>query len=184
MSREKNVINGLVKLAMCSGNRAECPYSDVCSHRGYDDCAKKLREDFGFVFDELKVSRAVTTSAPKNLTQQVTEILHELGVPAGIRGYRYLREAIILAVNDYAILDHVTKVFYVTIAKTFDTTPSRVERAIRHAIELAWERGDPDVLNKYFGYTVSVNKGKPTNSEFIAFIADKIIISRDNESTK
>ena len=104
----------------------------------------------------------------------VTNIIHEIGVPAHIKGYQYLREAIIIAVNDMDVINAITKVLYPEVAKTFGTTPSRVERAIRHAIEVAWDRGDLDTLQKFFGYTVSNTNGKPTNSEFIALIADKL----------
>ena len=104
----------------------------------------------------------------------VTGIIHEIGVPAHIKGYQYLREAIIIAVNDMDVINAITKVLYPQVAKTFQTTPSRVERAIRHAIEVAWDRGDLDTLQRFFGYTVSNTKGKPTNSEFIALIADKL----------
>ena len=104
----------------------------------------------------------------------VTGIIHEIGVPAHIKGYQYLREAIIIAVEDMDVINAITKVLYPQVAKTFQTTPSRVERAIRHAIEVAWDRGDLDTLQRFFGYTVSNTKGKPTNSEFIALIADKL----------
>ena len=104
----------------------------------------------------------------------VTNILPEIGVPAHIKGYQYLREAIIIAVNDMDVINAITKVLYPEVAKNFGTTPSRVERAIRHAIEVAWDRGDLDTLQRFFGYTVSNTKGKPTNSEFIALIADKL----------
>ena len=104
----------------------------------------------------------------------VTEIIHDIGVPAHIKGYKYLREAIILAIEDEEIMSAVTKVLYPTVAKTFSTTSSRVERAIRHAIEVAWDRGDIETLQSFFGYTVSNLKGKPTNSEFIAMIADSL----------
>ena len=104
----------------------------------------------------------------------VTGIIHEIGVPAHIKGYQYPREAIIIAVNDMDVINVITKVLYPQVAKTFQTTPSRVERAIRHAIEVAWDRGDLDTLQRFFGYTVSNTKGKPTNSEFIALIADKL----------
>jgi len=104
----------------------------------------------------------------------VTSIIHEIGVPAHIKGYQYLREAIIIAVEDMDVINAITKVLYPQVAKTFGTTPSRVERAIRHAIEVAWDRGDLDTLQRFFGYTVSNTKGKPTNSEFIALIADKL----------
>ena len=109
-----------------------------------------------------------------NIESLVTGIIHEIGVPAHIKGYQYLREAIIIAVNDMDVINAITKVLYPQVAKTFGTTPSRVERAIRHAIEVAWDRGDLDTLQRFFGYTVSNTKGKPTNSEFIALIADKL----------
>ncbi|CDA89020.1 sporulation transcriptional activator Spo0A [Ruminococcus sp. CAG:563] len=104
----------------------------------------------------------------------VSEIMHQIGVPAHIKGYQYLREAIILSINNTEMMGSVTKLLYPTVAKTFKTTSSRVERAIRHAIEVAWDRGDVDVLSSYFGYTIQSSRGKPTNSEFIAMIADKL----------
>ena len=113
-----------------------------------------------------------------SLESQVTAIIHEVGVPAHIKGYQYLREAIIIAVNDMDVINAVTKVLYPEVAKRFGTTASRVERAIRHAIEVAWDRGDLETLQKYFGYTVSNAKGKPTNSEFIAMIADRLQLER------
>ncbi len=108
------------------------------------------------------------------LEMLVTDIIHHIGIPAHIKGYHYLREAILLSINDPEMLESITKMLYPTIAEKFSTTPSRVERAIRHAIETAWDRGDVDVLNGMFGYTVSVGKGKPTNSEFIALITDDL----------
>lgn len=114
------------------------------------------------------------------LKNMVTNIIHEVGVPAHIKGYQYLREAIIIAVGDMEVINAVTKVLYPAVAKRFSTTPSRVERAIRHAIEVAWDRGDLETLQKYFGYTVSNAKGKPTNSEFIAMIADRISLELKN----
>lgn len=110
----------------------------------------------------------------RNLENIVTAIIHEIGVPAHIKGYQYLREAIIIAVGDMDVINAVTKILYPEVAKRFGTTASRVERAIRHAIEVAWDRGDLETLQKYFGYTVSNAKGKPTNSEFIAMIADRL----------
>jgi len=104
----------------------------------------------------------------------VSDIMHQIGVPAHIKGYQYLREAIILSINDTEMMGSVTKVLYPTVAKTYKTTSSRVERAIRHAIEVAWDRGDVDVLSSYFGYTIQNSRGKPTNSEFIAMISDKL----------
>ena len=112
------------------------------------------------------------------LEAQVTAIIHEVGVPAHIKGYQYLREAIMIAVEDMDVINAVTKVLYPEVAKRFGTTASRVERAIRHAIEVAWDRGDLETLQKYFGYTVSNAKGKPTNSEFIAMIADRLQLER------
>ncbi len=109
-----------------------------------------------------------------NIETMVTNIIHEIGVPAHIKGYQYLREAIMMGVEDMDVINAITKVLYPQVAKTFQTTPSRVERAIRHAIEVAWDRGDLDTLQRFFGYTVSNTKGKPTNSEFIALIADKL----------
>ena len=108
------------------------------------------------------------------LQRQVTAVIHEVGVPAHIKGYQYVREAIVIAVQDMEVINAVTKVLYPEVAKRYNTTPSRVERAVRHAIEVAWDRGDLETLQRYFGYTVSNTKGKPTNSEFIAMIADKI----------
>lgn len=113
-------------------------------------------------------------SAAHDLETKVTNILHEIGVPANIRGYHYMREAIIMSVNDMDVLNYITKELYPSIAKKCNTTPSRVERAIRHAIEVAWNRGKVDAINALFGYTVNNHKGKPTNSEFIALIADKL----------
>lgn len=113
-----------------------------------------------------------------NLEAVVTDIIHEIGVPAHIKGYQYLREAIILTIKNMDMINAVTKVLYPEVAKRFGTTPSRVERAIRHAIEVAWDRGDIETLQKFFGYTVSNIKGKPTNSEFIAMIADCLSLRR------
>jgi two-component system response regulator (stage 0 sporulation protein A) len=109
-----------------------------------------------------------------DIETQVTKIIHQIGVPAHIKGYQYLRTAILLTVRDSDIINSVTKVLYPSVAKKYATTTSRVERAIRHAIEVAWDRGDVDTLNSYFGYTVQNNRGKPTNSEFIAMIADNL----------
>ncbi len=117
----------------------------------------------------------------KTLEEDVTEIIHEVGVPAHIKGYQYLREAIIMSVNNMDMLNSITKILYPGIAKKFQTTPSRVERAIRHAIEVAWSRGKMDTLDDLFGYTISNGKGKPTNSEFIALITDKIRLQMKNK---
>ncbi len=109
-----------------------------------------------------------------DIESQVTKIIHQIGVPAHIKGYQYLRTAILMTISDNEIINSVTKILYPSVAKKYSTTTSRVERAIRHAIEVAWDRGDVDVLNSYFGYTIHNSRGKPTNSEFIAMIADNI----------
>ena len=116
----------------------------------------------------------------RDLEKDVTEMIHEIGVPAHIKGYQYLREAIMMSVEDNEMLSSITKVLYPSIAKKYQTTPSRVERAIRHAIEVAWSRGRMETLDALFGYTINTGKGKPTNSEFIALIADKIRLQYKN----
>ena len=138
------------------------------------------------VLERLDEMRSTLTKSPlvrnreANVVAMVTSMIHEIGVPAHIKGYQYLREAILIAVNDMEVINAITKVLYPQVAKTFATTPSRVERAIRHAIEVAWDRGDLDTLQRFFGYTVSNTKGKPTNSEFIALIADKLQLQLKN----
>ncbi len=114
---------------------------------------------------------------PKNMDVAVTNIIHEMGVPAHIKGYQYLRDAILMVIDEVSLLGAVTKELYPMIAQKYSTTPSRVERAIRHAIELAWDRGNVEMMNKFFGYTINLERGKPTNSEFIAMVADKLRIS-------
>ena len=115
-----------------------------------------------------------TLSSSAELEAQVTKIIHQIGVPAHIKGYQYLRTAILMTIDDNDIINSVTKILYPSVAKKYQTTTSRVERAIRHAIEVAWDRGDVDTLNSYFGYTIQNARGKPTNSEFIAMIADNL----------
>ncbi len=136
------------------------------------------------VISHVETLLALRKSAPKGVKEeqksnndietQVTKIIHQIGVPAHIKGYQYLRTAIMMTISDNEIINSVTKVLYPSVAKKYATTTSRVERAIRHAIEVAWDRGDIDTLNSYFGYTVQNNRGKPTNSEFIAMIADNL----------
>ena len=126
------------------------------------------------------VYRARENTAPaakpnrEDIETQVTKVIHQIGVPAHIKGYQYLRTAILMTISDNEIINSVTKILYPSVAKKYQTTTSRVERAIRHAIEVAWDRGDVDTLNSYFGYTIQNNRGKPTNSEFIAMIADNM----------
>lgn len=119
-------------------------------------------------------SETKSTSISADMEAQVTKIIHQIGVPAHIKGYQYLRTAILMTIDDNEVINSVTKILYPTVAKKYQTTTSRVERAIRHAIEVAWDRGDVDTLNSYFGYTIQNSRGKPTNSEFIAMIADNL----------
>lgn len=147
--------------------------------------AKRIRECFGMANNEadrknyiapLSSAAAPIATTPRELESAITNIIHEIGVPAHIKGYVYLREAITMVVNNMELLSAITKELYPSISRKFNTTPSRVERAIRHAIEVAWGRGRIDVINNLFGYTIHNVKGKPTNSEFIAMIADKLRI--------
>ncbi len=123
---------------------------------------------------------AANYSNPQNLEVTVTNIIHQLGVPAHIKGYHYLRAAILASIDNPELLESITKMLYPTVAQKFNTTSSRVERAIRHAIEIAWDRGDLEILNSFFGYTVNTYKGKPTNSEFIALITDKLRLQQNS----
>lgn len=125
---------------------------------------------------------SVRISEGKNMEIKITEILHQIGVPAHIKGYQYLRSSIMMSVENPDIINAVTKQLYPSVAKKFYTTSSRVERAIRHAIEVAWDRGDVDILNSYFGYTIHNSRGKPTNSEFIAMISDKLRLELQSAS--
>lgn len=133
---------------------------------------------------EVKSQQSYVGKQPeeRNLELDVTSIIHEIGVPAHIKGYQYLRDAIMFSVEDVEMLNSITKILYPTIAKKHQTTASRVERAIRHAIEVAWSRGKMDTIDMLFGYTVNNGKGKPTNSEFIALIADKIRLEYKNQN--
>ncbi len=128
-------------------------------------------------FEKLRTQNAANIAihnGQPDMETQVTKIIHQIGVPAHIKGYQYLRTAILMTIADNEIINSVTKILYPSVAKKYATTTSRVERAIRHAIEVAWDRGDVDILNSYFGYTIQNNRGKPTNSEFIAMIADSL----------
>jgi two-component system response regulator (stage 0 sporulation protein A) len=139
--------------------------------------------DFSSLCEHINtIYRSREAVAPENkpsredIETQVTKVIHQIGVPAHIKGYQYLRTAILMTISDNDIINSVTKILYPSVAKKYQTTTSRVERAIRHAIEVAWDRGDVDTLNSYFGYTIQNNRGKPTNSEFIAMIADNMRI--------
>ncbi|MDO5039902.1 sporulation transcription factor Spo0A [Clostridium sp.] len=135
---------------------------------------KNLSNTSRYQSHDSSVHSSISSNEPVDLETEITSIIHEIGVPAHIKGYMYLREAITMVVNDMELLSAVTKELYPSIAKKYNTTASRVERAIRHAIEVAWGRGQIDAINKLFGYTIHNDKGKPTNSEFIAIIADKL----------
>ena len=173
------MISAMLRLAACPGSYdinhevcTKCPYQEHGAN-----CEKVLRNESMKLLEQHQAERDSQSYAPSApLMNRVTEIIHEIGVPAHINGYRYLREAIIQAVENREIVEAITKELYPGVAAEFDTTPSRVERAIRHAIEVAWDRGDLDTLQRFFGNTISNTKGKPTNSEFIALIADKICL--------
>lgn len=139
-------------------------------------------EDILTLYNKGKVKNPFSIYDNNGIELKVTEILHDIGVPAHIKGYNYLRDSIIMSIEHPEIINAVTKQLYPSVAKKYETTSSRVERAIRHAIEVAWDRGDVDVLNSYFGYTIHNGRGKPTNSEFIAMIADKLRLQMKNAS--
>jgi len=177
------VLSGFVNskvVGECSALGADYFISKPCDPAGLLIRIRQLggaeRADEPSTGYELGAARQSRSDA--NLESTVTEIIHEIGVPAHIKGYQYLREAIILTIRDMDMINAVTKVLYPEVARKFSTTPSRVERAIRHAIEVAWDRGDIEVLQKFFGYTVSNIKGKPTNSEFIAMISDHLSLKQ------
>ena len=173
-----------IQLTVCPG---ECvaEHSDeaceLCKYKHEQDCADLLQRE---LLGLLKKAQEPDVQAKKDqldLKARVTQIIHELGIPASIVGYRYVRYAIMLVVHEPSLLNHVTKRLYPEVAKAFGTTGSRVERAIRHAIETAWDRGNIEVLQQWFGYTVSNMKGKPTNSEFIGLVADTVLLEREKE---
>lgn len=137
----------------------------------------------GGVYPENGKNNYLAEEAGEDLEAIVTEVILHIGIPAHIKGYHYIRTAIMLSVEDPEMINSVTKLLYPTIAKEFNTTSSRVERAIRHAIEIAWDRGDVDTLNAYFGYTINTGRGKPTNSEFIAMISDKLRLKLKKKRT-
>ena len=181
----KNLKN--VKFILC-GSKTHKQYLDFIYYKISDRLILRLldlpyddRKVRGVIDDVMKAKRNDNYQnmvEPENdstvLEAVVTDIIHEIGVPAHIKGYQYLRDSIMLSVKDRDVINSITKILYPTIAKMYQTTSSRVERAIRHAIEVAWNRGNTETLNDLFGYTISNRKGKPTNSEFIALIADKI----------
>ena len=149
--------------------------ADICILKPFEPTALTEHVDSLLrIRSKSKKNDGSQTLTPPDIEAQVTKIIHQIGVPAHIKGYQYLRSAIIMTINDNDIINSVTKVLYPTVAKKYQTTTSRVERAIRHALEVAWDRVDIDTLNSYFGYTIQNSRGKPTNSEFIAMIADNL----------
>lgn len=146
--------------------------ADLCILKPYD--LKSMGDHIQSILIRRNAPQSTGGNALPDIETQVTQIIHQIGIPAHIKGYQYLRSAIIMTINDNEIINSVTKVLYPSVAKKYSTTTSRVERAIRHAIEVAWDRGDIDTLNHYFGYTIQNSRGKPTNSEFIAMIADNL----------
>ena len=148
--------------------------ADFCILKPFDFSSLLSYIETSVIAKEKRAAMGDKLSELPDMEAQVTKIIHQIGVPAHIKGYQYLRCAILMAIDDSDIINSVTKVLYPSVAKKFGTTTSRVERAIRHAIEVAWDRGDVDTLNSYFGYTIQNSRGKPTNSEFIAMIADNL----------
>lgn len=148
------------------------------------DLCERILQMYNSSHDHMNKGNVMISSLSQqpSLEVQVTEILHQIGVPAHIKGYHYLRDSIIMSVENPEIINAVTKQLYPSVAKRYETTSSRVERAIRHAIEVAWDRGDVDILNSYFGYTIHNSRGKPTNSEFIAMISDKLRLQMKSAS--
>lgn len=146
--------------------------ASICLMKPFD--FNSLFEHINTLYRQRMESGTSHKAVNDDIETQVTKVIHQIGVPAHIKGYQYLRTAILMTISDNEIINSVTKILYPSVAKKYATTTSRVERAIRHAIEVAWDRGDVDTLNSYFGYTIQNNRGKPTNSEFIAMIADNL----------
>lgn len=178
------MISAMIKLACCPGKCNDDNPDEICMicpHREAQKCEELLRQSSLELLKQYQADKATVKPLGINMETRVTAIMHEIGVPAHIKGYNYLRYAILLAVSNGDLINAVTKELYPQVAVKFNTTASRIERAIRHAIELAWDRGDLEVLQKWFGWTVSNTKGKPTNSEFIAMIADKLRLEVQKE---
>lgn len=170
-----------IKLALCPGTCNDSKICMICSYHSQSYCAAQLKTEALTLLQEYEASKQMSQLKSCNLKSRVTAVMHEIGIPAHLLGHRYLRFAIQVAVNDISVLSSVTRDLYPAVAKEFQTTPGRVERAIRHAIEVAWDRGDLDTLQQWFGWTVSSTKCKPTNSEFIAMIADKLLLETEKE---
>lgn len=172
MQECKSKLGGGVRFVMVSAYSGD-PMIEECLEEGAAYCMLKPVDGEGLA-RRLKGLDKQKEKENTDMEAQVTRIIHQVGVPAHIKGYQYLRTSILMAIEDSEVINGVTKILYPTVAKKYGTTASRVERAIRHAIEVAWDRGDVDVLNGFFGYTVQNSRGKPTNSEFIALIADNL----------
>ena len=175
------ILTATIRLALCpdlgSGASTEA-VCQQCPYQGVKCCANVLRDSAMALLKEF-TDEHVPTGFDVEL--RITNILHEIGVPVHIKGYNYLRCAIVLTVQERSLVDAVTKELYPRVAREFRTTASRVERAIRHAIEVAWNRGDIETLQSWFGFTISLSKGKPTNSEFIALVADRVRLEMNRE---
>lgn len=184
MKNETELKRAAIQLAVCPGI-CGADYMDeackICQYKHEPECTELLKRELVHLLEQPQGLSPQKTKAALELKTRITDVMHMLGVPAHIQGYRYIREAITMLVNDMSMVNDITKVLYPKVAETFQTTPSRVERAMRHAIEVAWDRADLEVLQAWFGYTISITKGKPTNSEFIALVADKILIERAKE---
>lgn len=173
---QDNLLNSVSKMVLCPGTCGTSEVCELCHYRAQHNCKSLLESE---VLHMLK--QKVQVAQPCGLEASITMLFREIGIPAHIKGYRYLRYAIAEVVKNSDAINFMTKGLYPQIAKRFDTTPTRVERAIRHAIETAWIRGDVDTLHSYFGYTIKSTKGKPTNSEFIALVADKLRLEMQKE---
>ncbi len=175
-------------IRQCMGFGAKYFIAKPCNGESIVKIIKKLipdRENIFSINEELsEESSYITNNIDEIIETKVTDIIHKIGIPAHIKGYKYLRTAIIKSILDEDIINSVTKELYPSVAKAYHTTPPRVERAIRHAIEVAWTRGEAETINKIFGYTVQSNKGKPTNSEFIAMIADRLRLQNQSMLAK
>lgn len=175
------MMSAMIKMALCPGECNDLEICTNCPYCGRSNCVKQMKVEALNLLQEYEASNQVNQPKSFDLESRVTEIIHELGVPAHIKGYHYLRSAIMLSTNDRHMVESITKGLYPSIAREFDTTPSRVERAIRHAIELSWDRADLEVLGRWFGSTTSHLKGKATNSEFIALVSDKLRLEMKKE---
>lgn len=167
-----DLVNAMLKLLACPETCNDSKECKSCAFYGKPQCSANLKQQCSAVLG--------AHAKPTDLYRRVTQVLHELGMPAHIKGFAYLRSALVRVVADEHAIQGLCKELYPAISKEFDTTPSRVERAMRHAIEIAWDRGDLSTLQQWFGYTVSLSRGKPTNREFIALVADTLRLERNN----